>query len=508
MNKVISKALIAVVLLAFAVNGWTATIDDSQWHGGCDSSWYVNFDKALAESKRTSRPLFVLHTSTILCIWCKSLTMNVLTTQQFKDFAAQNLVLLFLDDPMDNTLPASQEKHNDLVYGLLDFESNGMPCAVIYTSSGKKLGSIEGYLPNYIAKIKAIISSPDRDLAGNGRDSQLFTKGAAKLLSQGILAPTCGTKSATAGGLTWYYNQKHAAIEIKLSDDEAEIVYKRMSNPSIPCIPCDTAGKLEIPSELGGRKVVSIARFAFRGCKQLTSVSFPASMRHIKCEAFSGCSKIKAFEVAPGNTNFTSKAGVLYSADMSTIAKWPPALPVTAAFAPSVMTIGDSAFFEHSMTRFTVPKGIVTIDEFAFLSCRSLKSIAFKGIPSVIGTGAFCKAGLKTIEIPEGVVRIDHRAFDGCDKLESVVFPASLKELGGYAVFRKCTSLKKIVFKGDAPHLYSGESGRFDMFKGANPKAIICVSPKSKGWSNDGSATLPSRWPKGSATTLPIKYGK
>ncbi len=49
---------------------------------------------------------------------------------------------------------------------------------------------------------------------------------------------------------------------------------------STPAIPKATSGAVEIPSELGGVPVTTIANYAFSGCSAVTALTIPNSVKH------------------------------------------------------------------------------------------------------------------------------------------------------------------------------------------------------------------------------------
>ena len=125
-----------------------------------------------------------------------------------------------------------------------------------------------------------------------------------------------------------------------------------------------SAKNLVIPSELGGKPVTEIGRFAFAHCDSLTEVTIPEG----------------------------------------------------------VTSIGDSAFRDcSSLTKVTIPKSVTSIKAGAFAYCSSLtKVIIPEGVTS-IGGGVFgACSSLTEVTIPKSVESIGSAAFDACDALTTV----------------------------------------------------------------------------------------
>ena len=159
-----------------------AAVDDSSWRGGPSKEWFVNWDKALAEAKKTGKKLFVLNTGSDWCGWCKRLRANVLDQPEFAKFARKNLVLLYLDSPSRNPLGKEQEMHNRQIVRALPF-GGGVPHVLVMNAKGKKLGSIGGGglgLDEYLEKLRGILASKGSNVDG-AEARTLFNGGYKKL---------------------------------------------------------------------------------------------------------------------------------------------------------------------------------------------------------------------------------------------------------------------------------------------------------------------------------------
>jgi len=93
-------------------------------------------------------------------------------------------------------------------------------------------------------------------------------------------------------------------------------------------------------------------------------------------------------------------------------------------------------------------KKIKNIKNYAFLQCKSLKSIVIPDSVKSIGHGAFYECeSLTSIIIPDLVESIEYYAFAWCESLKSIVIPDSVKSIGTIA-FYECENLKSVTFKG------------------------------------------------------------
>ena len=171
-----------VLALSLAIGCSEATaVDDSAWRGGPSESWFVNWDKALAEAKKTGKSLFVLNTGSDWCPWCKVLHEEVLKKPEFVEFASKKLVLVYLDSPYKSPLAHEQSVHNRRIADALGFGS-GVPKVMVFTSGGMRLGEIGGgglKLDAYLERLKSILREKGEEPGDAAR--KLFSNGYGKL---------------------------------------------------------------------------------------------------------------------------------------------------------------------------------------------------------------------------------------------------------------------------------------------------------------------------------------
>ena len=243
--------------------------------------------------------------------------------------------------------------------------------------------------------------------------------------------------------------------------------------------------------------VTRIGRYAFSGCKSLTSITIPDSVTSIGSSAFFDCVSLKSIEVSGNNKNYSSADGVLFNKDKTELITYPAGKTDSEYVIPnSVTSIGYSAFENcTSLTSVTIPDSVTSIDYSAFENCTSLTSVTIPNDVTSIGYGVFqgCTS-LTSVTIPNSVTSIDYSAFyntayyndksnwdkgvlyisdclidtnynfdsttdyiikDGtriiadyalshCDNLTSVIIPNSVTSIGDSA-FSDCTSLKSVT---------------------------------------------------------------
>ena len=117
-----------------------------------------------------------------------------------------------------------------------------------------------------------------------------------------------------------------------------------------------SAKNLVIPSELGGKPVTEIGRFAFAHCDSLTEVTIPDGVTSIGDSAFRDCSSLTKVTIPKSVTSI--KAG---------------------AFA-----------YCSSLTKVIIPEGVTSIGGGVFGACSSLTEVTIpKSVTSIGPTGCF-----------------------------------------------------------------------------------------------------------------------
>ncbi|MBI1374704.1 MAG: thioredoxin fold domain-containing protein [Phycisphaera sp.] len=148
----IRTLLVAVVTLA-AVAGILAgpnayakkkkkAADDNAAAASVESGWTEVYDDAVAESKKTNKPILADFTGSDWCGWCIKLHKEVFSTDEFKAWAKDHVVLLTVDFP--NAKPQSKEIKQQNKALEKKYKIEGYPTILFLDAEGKKLGE-SGY---------------------------------------------------------------------------------------------------------------------------------------------------------------------------------------------------------------------------------------------------------------------------------------------------------------------------------------------------------------------------
>lgn len=151
----------------------------------------------------------------------------------------------------------------------------------------------------------------------------------------------------------------------------------------------EAKGDIEIPENIEGVPVTLIDTYAFKECKDVTSITVPDTVNEIRPDAF---------------------------------------------------------FYCESLEKINIPESVVFIGSEAFYGCSALKDIPLHNRIQYIGDGAFayCKA-LKSIKLPDSVNYVPDDAFRSCENLTDVILPKNCRTIGN-AAFISCSSLTEISF--------------------------------------------------------------
>lgn len=135
-------------------------------------------------------------------------------------------------------------------------------------------------------------------------------------------------------------------------------------------------------------------------------------------------------------------------------------IPSTLGGYP-VVSIGDYAFYNcQSLKNVTIPSGVTSIGNSAFRNCYALTNVTIpSGVTSIEDyTFNFCYS-LTNITIPSEVTNIGNYAFASCSGLISVTMPSGVTSIGNYA-FSYCSSIRDLTISSSVTSI--GNSAFYD----------------------------------------------
>lgn len=124
-------------------------------------TWLTDIKTAKATAKTEQKNILMVFAGSDWCRPCMQLKKQVLETTPFKEYAANNLVLVYLDFPArkKNRLSKAQTKHNEALAEKYN-QSGAFPLVIMLDARGKTLGKT-GYDKKsspveYVEKLKQI----------------------------------------------------------------------------------------------------------------------------------------------------------------------------------------------------------------------------------------------------------------------------------------------------------------------------------------------------------------
>jgi len=213
---------------------------------------------------------------------------------------------------------------------------------------------------------------------------------------------------------------------------------------------CPLNGHFIIPDS-----VTHIGKEAFAASRNLTSITIPKRVTSIGDRAFGSCINLTAITVDPLNPVYSSRDGILFNKNQTTLIQYPGG----------------------KLGSVTIPNSVTNIGNRAFKICRRLTSVI----------------------IPNSVTSIGNEAFNSCDNLTSITIPNSVASIGDDG-FAFCHRLTEIYFQGNAPQLgkdvFNDRCG--DSIVDHDPVTVYYL-PGTTGWAStlDGRPTVlwtPPEW--------------
>lgn len=207
-------------------------------------------------------------------------------------------------------------------------------------------------------------------------------------------------------------------------------------------ISTSTQGRVTIPSEVNGLKVVRIGMCAFYECSNVTDIIIPSTITTIGHHAFTDCDNIKKIDLPnsitwigsafwncnllesiriPQNVTHFDRGALGYCHALSSVI-----VDENNSFYDS--RDGCNAIIEKKTNKLLagckntiIPANVSTIGSFAFYGLNSMPTIQIPNTIIQIESDAFSEcSGLKYITIPNTVTTIGSSAFYQCDGLISV----------------------------------------------------------------------------------------
>ena len=145
------KKLLFILFTVFSISCQINTNSSEE----LEKIWLTDVSQAIEQSKVSGKPIFAFFTGKEWCSWCKKLERQVLSKEEFINYAKENLVLLELDFPRGRrNLPQKQ------IELARKFNIKGYPTVILMDSSTNKIAKTgyESMSPEqYVDHVKALL---------------------------------------------------------------------------------------------------------------------------------------------------------------------------------------------------------------------------------------------------------------------------------------------------------------------------------------------------------------
>lgn len=184
--------------------------------------------------------------------------------------------------------------------------------------------------------------------------------------------------------------------------------------------------------------LIRIDRYAFSGCKYLSSIVLPKTMKEIGSYVFLDCIRLQTVDTGDG----LEELGVGLFAECT-------ALHTVHLGANIKKLLGSTFEGCTELQSINLNDQIEKMHDSDFRNCIKLKKVVVGKKVMELGDCVFAGcSSLEEVEIHEGAAMIGRSAFSGCVSLKEIVIPNSVEMVYGQS-FDGCTSLERVVIGDD-----------------------------------------------------------
>lgn len=119
----------------------------------------TDFEVAKSQAKINNKPILLVFSGSDWCGWCVKLDNEVFSTDEFKKWAAENVIFVVADFPARKELPAELAKQNQMLQKTYDVQ--GFPTVLLLKDDGSvifRTGYQRGGAEVYIEHLKPYVS--------------------------------------------------------------------------------------------------------------------------------------------------------------------------------------------------------------------------------------------------------------------------------------------------------------------------------------------------------------
>ena len=199
--------------------------------------------------------------------------------------------------------------------------------------------------------------------------------------------------------------------------------------------------------------VTEIPTYFCNGCKKLTTISLPSTLRTIGIDAFSYCSSLdnveipksvktikgRAFVSTTSLKNFTLQEGI--QTMENSIFEYSA---LTSIYIPKTLSTTDAPFMNSNITDVKFNESLATFTDKLFYGAHKLTDITIPDTIIKLGNSCLRETNLEVVIIPDTVKTIGNSAFEQCDNLCAVKIGAGVRKLPQWC-FYGCDILQNVI---------------------------------------------------------------
>lgn len=219
------------------------------------------------------------------------------------------------------------------------------------------------------------------------------------------------------------------------------------------------SGVFELTNVVIPDGITTVEKSAFSLCRNTVSIHLPKTVTSFS-PISSECDSLTTLTVDPKNPVYHSNGNCIIETSTKTLIQGCKNSKIPSD--GSVTAIGAYAFDSIKFTSITIPSGITSIGEHAFLYASKLTSISLPNTLKTIGTDAFeCCYALTGVSLSEGLETVGRGAFTETSVTE-ITFPSSVKAIK-VSCFYNCKKLQSVTVLnpnaeiGSAANTFNGD---------------------------------------------------
>lgn len=318
----------------------------------------------------------------------------------------------------------------------------------------------------------------------------MLTFAAAPSVQNSFVQPAVITAYAYEDADMNYTTVEYNGLKFNKYSDHAEVSGFSSGNTS--------ASSLVIPSSVNGVPVTAVARNSFQFCSNLTSITFPSSIKTIGYYSFGFCGSLTSVTL-PSSLEVLEMHAFEYCSNLDTV-NFPSKLVkihekcfdstpwLSAQKNSNTYVIINGALLDASKASgdFTVPSNVKYVCPGAFSRNTAITSVTFPaGVTELCDDTFYMCSNLRSVDLPS-VTRIEALALGDCSSLRELKVSGDLSYIHEFA-FLDTNNSATITFYGSQSKWNSLEKPSCTFLNNANvvfdeshytPDPQPTVSPK------------------------------